>query len=56
MQLLPSVSASPTTLESETYSPGLANDPAVLAKVCDDEEVQALWKQGVIVDSDWRRA
>ena len=56
MQLLPSLSALPTKVESEAHSSDLEVDPAALANVCDDEEVQALWKQGVITDNDWRRA
>ena len=43
-------------MESEAHSSDLEVDPAALANVCDDEEVQALWKQGVITDNDWRWA
>lgn len=33
-----------------------SHDPAALVILFDDDEVQSLWKRGVEVDGDWRRA
>lgn len=58
-------------LDGETQPPHLAQgpnnqrsiepasatiDPAALARISDDDEIQALWNQGVSCDHDWRRA
>ncbi|KAI0992990.1 hypothetical protein K3495_g15194, partial [Podosphaera aphanis] len=56
LQLLTPVSASPASITVKESEQGVENDPASLARLFDDDEVQALWKRGVEVDKDWRRA
>ncbi|KAI0992277.1 hypothetical protein K3495_g15909, partial [Podosphaera aphanis] len=34
----------------------LAKDPAACTRLFDDDEMQALWEQGVLADEDWLRA
>lgn len=56
MQLLPPIHAHPTATAARDESPDSDEDPATLAKVFEDDEMQELWKNGVKLDKNWRRA
>lgn len=56
MKLLPSIPVNSTDVILEESHSNLDTDPAVQTKLFEDEEMQELWKQGVKLDRDWRRA
>lgn len=56
MQLLPSVRIHPSAIRLESTDETVGDDPAALARLFEDDSMQALWKQGVESDKDWRRA
>ncbi|KAI0992062.1 hypothetical protein K3495_g16124, partial [Podosphaera aphanis] len=53
MQLLPKVQANTTVVEArlEDQISDLDNDPAVQARLFEDDELQALWREGIMKDS-----
>lgn len=55
IQLLSSVRANPTKISHNKVNQVLLNDPATLANLFDDEELQALWRKGVETDKNWQR-
>ncbi|KAI0995151.1 hypothetical protein K3495_g13031 [Podosphaera aphanis] len=55
MQLLPPVSANPAAVTA-VESLDNEDDTAALARLFEDDELQNLWRQGVIYDKCWRRA
>jgi hypothetical protein len=62
MQLLQEVQVNPAAVELENDNLDwddnldLDRDPAVMAELFEDDELQALWMQGVRTDKGWRRA
>lgn len=56
LQLLPKLHTFPTSITRETPEQNARQDPAALARLFDNDELQTLWKQGVESDNEWRRA
>lgn len=56
MRLLPPIQINPTSLTNIEDQNLKGTDPASLARIFEDDELQVLWKRGVESDKDWQRA
>ncbi|KAI0992329.1 hypothetical protein K3495_g15857, partial [Podosphaera aphanis] len=56
MQLLPKVITNPVDVQVEETTGSVQEYSATQARVFEEDEMQALWIQGVEKDTDWRRA
>ncbi|KAI0998518.1 hypothetical protein K3495_g9677 [Podosphaera aphanis] len=56
MQLLPPLEVNPATVQPKGDGIDQRVDPAALARLFDDDELQTLWKLGIESDKDWRQA
>lgn len=56
MRLLPTINANPAAIAHQGKNTTKERDPAAEATIFSDDNMQALWKRGVELDEDWRRA
>ena len=54
--LLPPVSVSPARVVEDHNKMNIHIDPAISTRLFEDENLQALWKRGIMADKDWQRA